>query len=110
MIPMSEVAKHNKDDDAWTVVHGKVRRPAAGIAIPSAPRLCRCFNLTTHPPVRRNHIGKNVQVLDITDFLPEHPGGKAILKQYAGKVRNALNSGSRTLRCGHMDALAAPAA
>jgi cytochrome b involved in lipid metabolism len=42
------VEKHNKDDDAWTVVHGKV--------------------------------------LDISEFLSQHPGGKAVLKQYAGKV------------------------
>lgn len=50
VIPLSEVAKHNKDGDAWTVVHGKV--------------------------------------LDISEFLPRHPGGKAVLKQYAGKVRS----------------------
>ena len=51
---MSEVAKHNKDGDAWTVVHGKI--------------------------------------LDISDFLPRHPGGKAVLKQYAGKVRSSTIS------------------
>jgi hypothetical protein len=48
VIPLSEVEKHDKDDDAWTVVHGKV--------------------------------------LDISEFLSQHPGGKAVLKQYAGKV------------------------
>lgn len=45
---MSEIAKHNQDGDAWTVVHRKV--------------------------------------LDISEFIPRHPGGKAVLKQYAGKV------------------------
>lgn len=45
---MSEVAKHDKDGDAWTVVHRKV--------------------------------------LNISEFIPRHPGGKAVLKQYAGKV------------------------
>ena len=48
VIPLSEVAKHHNDGDAWTVVHRKV--------------------------------------LDISDFIPRHPGGKAVLKQYAGKV------------------------
>eukprot|EP00892_Ulva_mutabilis_P012875 jgi/Ulvmu1/9960/UM059_0008.1 len=48
VIPLSEVAKHNKDGDAWTVVHRKV--------------------------------------LDISEFIPRHPGGKAVLKQYAGKI------------------------
>lgn len=49
---MSEVAKHDKDGDAWTVVHRKV--------------------------------------LDISEFIPRHPGGKAVLKQYAGKVCQLL--------------------
>lgn len=48
VIPLKEVAKHNKDGDVWTVVHGKV--------------------------------------YDISDFLPNHPGGKAVLSQYAGKI------------------------
>jgi hypothetical protein len=49
-IKLSEVQKHNKEDDAWVVIHGNV--------------------------------------VDVTDFLPQHPGGKAILQQYAGKVRH----------------------
>ena len=53
VIPMSEVAKHDKDGDAWTVVHRKV--------------------------------------LDISEFIPRHPGGKAVLKQYAGKVRQSFH-------------------
>ena len=46
---MSEVKKHNKDGDAWAVVHGNV--------------------------------------VNVSDFLPQHPGGKAVLQQYVGKVR-----------------------
>ena len=45
---MSEVKKHNKDGDAWAVVHGNV--------------------------------------VNVSDFLPQHPGGKAVLQQYVGKV------------------------
>ena len=43
-----EVAMHNKEDDCWIVVHGKV--------------------------------------YDVTEFLPQHPGGKRQLLQFAGQV------------------------
>lgn len=46
---MSEVKKHDKDGDAWVVIHGNV--------------------------------------VDVSDFVPRHPGGKAVLQQFAGKVR-----------------------
>ncbi|KAI8344929.1 FMN-dependent dehydrogenase-domain-containing protein [Blakeslea trispora] len=42
-----EVAKHNKKDDIWVIIHGKV--------------------------------------YDLTNFLPEHPGGQKIILKYAGK-------------------------
>ncbi|KAL2267561.1 hypothetical protein VTJ83DRAFT_4838 [Remersonia thermophila] len=43
----AEVAKHNKADDCWVIVHGKA--------------------------------------YDVTEFLPEHPGGTKIILKYAGK-------------------------
>lgn len=43
----SDVQKHNKQDDCWVIVHGKV--------------------------------------YDVTEFLPEHPGGSKIILKYAGK-------------------------
>ncbi|KAL2120610.1 hypothetical protein VTJ04DRAFT_4637 [Mycothermus thermophilus] len=43
----AEVAKHNKPDDCWVIVHGKA--------------------------------------YDVTEFLPEHPGGTKIILKYAGK-------------------------
>jgi cytochrome b involved in lipid metabolism len=52
-IKFSEVQKHNKEDDAWTVIHGNV--------------------------------------VNVTDFLQHHPGGKAILQQFAGKVCSCLH-------------------
>lgn len=60
-----EVAQHNKPDDCWVTLHGKV--------------------------------------YDVTAFLKEHPGGKAVLLRAAGKVRNlALSlSGGITLTCSH---------
>jgi len=42
-----EVAKHNKDDDCWVIIEGKV--------------------------------------LDVTKFLPDHPGGKKAILLYAGR-------------------------
>ncbi|KAB5554643.1 FMN-dependent dehydrogenase-domain-containing protein [Coniochaeta sp. 2T2.1] len=42
-----EVAKHNKSDDCWVIVHGRA--------------------------------------YDVTEFLPEHPGGQKIILKYAGK-------------------------
>ncbi|CAD2222092.1 flavoprotein subunit-like protein [Angomonas deanei] len=46
-ISRAEVAKHNKENDCWVIVHG--------------------------------------QVLDLTKFLPDHPGGKQSIIMYAGK-------------------------
>ncbi|KAL2255635.1 hypothetical protein VTK26DRAFT_2975 [Humicola hyalothermophila] len=43
----AEVAKHNKPDDCWVIVHGRA--------------------------------------YDVTEFLPEHPGGSGIILKYAGK-------------------------
>ncbi|KAK4126270.1 hypothetical protein N657DRAFT_670344 [Parathielavia appendiculata] len=42
-----EVAKHNRSDDCWVIVHGRA--------------------------------------YDVTEFLPEHPGGTKIILKYAGK-------------------------
>jgi cytochrome b involved in lipid metabolism len=42
-----EVAKHNKDNDCWVIIEGKV--------------------------------------LDVTNFLPDHPGGKKAILLYAGR-------------------------
>jgi cytochrome b involved in lipid metabolism len=61
---MSEVKKHNKDGDAWVVIHGNV--------------------------------------VDVSDFVPRHPGGKAVLQQFAGKVRRR-----RCFYCAHGLRLAA---
>ncbi|KAK4103739.1 hypothetical protein N658DRAFT_445171 [Parathielavia hyrcaniae] len=49
MAPLTgiEVAKHNKSDDCWVIVHGRA--------------------------------------YDVTEFLPEHPGGSKIILKYAGK-------------------------
>ncbi|SPQ23653.1 1947a1d9-dc8d-4ccd-8067-7ae122f40deb [Thermothielavioides terrestris] len=49
MAPLTgaEVAKHNKADDCWVIVHGRA--------------------------------------YDVTEFLPEHPGGTKIILKYAGK-------------------------
>ncbi|KAL2200462.1 FMN-dependent dehydrogenase-domain-containing protein [Corynascus similis CBS 632.67] len=49
MAPLTgvEVAKHNKSDDCWVIVHGRA--------------------------------------YDVTEFLPEHPGGTKIILKYAGK-------------------------
>ncbi|CAO3694702.1 unnamed protein product [Rhizopus stolonifer] len=46
-LSLSEVEKHNKKDDIWVIIHGKV--------------------------------------YDLTQFLPEHPGGQKIILKYAGK-------------------------
>jgi len=43
----AEVAKHNKDEDCWVIIEGKV--------------------------------------LDVTKFLPDHPGGKKAILLYAGR-------------------------
>ena len=42
-----EVAKHNKGDDCWVIIHGRA--------------------------------------YDVTDFMPEHPGGPNVILKYAGK-------------------------
>ncbi|GAB1318859.1 Cytochrome b2, mitochondrial precursor [Madurella fahalii] len=49
MAPLTgvEVAKHNKPNDCWVIVHGRA--------------------------------------YDVTEFLPEHPGGSKIILKYAGK-------------------------
>ncbi|KAI8991531.1 FMN-dependent dehydrogenase-domain-containing protein [Mycotypha africana] len=47
VISPQEVAKHDKKDDVWVIIHGKV--------------------------------------YDLTQFLPEHPGGQKIIMKYAGK-------------------------
>ncbi|KXX80283.1 Cytochrome b2, mitochondrial [Madurella mycetomatis] len=49
MAPLTgvEVAKHNKPNDCWVIVHGRA--------------------------------------YDVTEFLPEHPGGTKIILKYAGK-------------------------
>ncbi|KAL2177268.1 FMN-dependent dehydrogenase-domain-containing protein [Thermothelomyces heterothallicus CBS 202.75] len=49
MAPLTgvEIAKHNKPDDCWVIVHGRA--------------------------------------YDVTEFLPEHPGGTKIILKYAGK-------------------------
>lgn len=52
---MSEVKKHDKDGDMWTVIHGNV--------------------------------------VNVSEFVARHPGGKAVLSQYAGKVRAAAPAG-----------------
>lgn len=44
---VEEVAKHNKKDDCWVIVDGKV--------------------------------------LDVTSFLPDHPGGEKAILLYAGR-------------------------
>ena len=44
---MADVAKHNKKDDCWVIVDGKV--------------------------------------LDVTAFLPDHPGGEKAILLYAGR-------------------------
>ena len=43
----AEVAKHDKDNDCWVILHGKV--------------------------------------YDVTEFLPDHPGGKKAIMLFAGK-------------------------
>ncbi|KAL2148240.1 hypothetical protein VTH82DRAFT_2486, partial [Thermothelomyces myriococcoides] len=49
MAPLTgvEIAKHNKPDDCWVIVHGRA--------------------------------------YDVSEFLPEHPGGTSIILKYAGK-------------------------
>ncbi|KAG1046877.1 hypothetical protein G6F43_010655 [Rhizopus delemar] len=46
-LSLKEVEKHNKKNDIWIIIHGKV--------------------------------------YDLTNFLPEHPGGQKIILKYAGK-------------------------
>ena len=31
-------------------------------------------------------------VVDVSDFLPQHPGGKAVMRQYAGQARSAFHA------------------
>ncbi|KAI7872187.1 FMN-dependent dehydrogenase-domain-containing protein [Spinellus fusiger] len=47
LLTLQQVARHNKKEDIWVILHGKV--------------------------------------YDLTEFLPEHPGGQKIILKYAGK-------------------------
>lgn len=54
LISLDELAKHAKEGDQWTAIHGIV--------------------------------------YDVTEWIPDHPGGDALLGQYAGKVSPARTS------------------
>jgi cytochrome b involved in lipid metabolism len=63
---MQEVSKHNTENDVWVVVEDQVSLPQTSVNA-----------LTAHL--------SNLQVLDVTKFLPEHPGGAKAILLYAGK-------------------------
>lgn len=71
---LADVAKHNTEKDIWVVVNDQVRTPLS---------LASCYLILT------NDIDLictcHEQVLDVTSFLPEHPGGAKAILLYAGK-------------------------
>lgn len=73
---VEEVAKHNSKEDCWVIVSQAASCPCFPT---SAPFLChREYGLIPISQVE----GK---VLDVTNFLPDHPGGEKAILLYAGR-------------------------
>jgi len=64
-----EVAKHDSEKSCWVIVHGR----AYGRLALSRRVLYFMRRLTPSPSS------------DVTEFMPEHPGGMKIILKYAGK-------------------------
>jgi Cytochrome b5-like Heme/Steroid binding domain len=80
-IPWSTVRLHNHAGSCWMVVKNKVRAKA-GQAEHGA--VVSAWVLRGHPCSRSQIQTQKVQVYDVTNFVPHHPGGSAILA-YGGR-------------------------
>ncbi|CAE8717849.1 unnamed protein product [Polarella glacialis] len=98
---MDEVAKHTTKSDCWVVVAGQVlnvtsflsEHPGGELAILTfaGKDATEEFNMI-HPPDVAKHTTKSDcwvvvagQVLNVTSFLSEHPGGELAILTFAGK-------------------------
>ena len=70
-----EVAKHNTKDDCWVIVS---RAPLSSSDLRIRSYLSLGYELILISQVE----GK---VLDVTNFLPDHPGGEKAILLYAGR-------------------------
>ncbi|KAF4718309.1 hypothetical protein FOZ63_031835, partial [Perkinsus olseni] len=84
--PADVVEKYASDAVLGPVVEASAAPVAAAAAAPAAPT-----NGYTLEEVAKHNtdtdcwVALNGQVLDVTDFLPEHPGGKLAIMTFAGK-------------------------
>lgn len=98
---LAQVATHASESDCWVAINGKVRcspcavRPAGARHV-LAP-CCRCMRcaqrelqaVAPHPPTSAHTLSApaprvTLQVYDLTAWLPQHPGGVAILAVHCG--------------------------
>jgi L-lactate dehydrogenase (cytochrome) len=63
-----EIAKHNSKDDCWVIIHGRGKSRATSST--------RQYHSLTNTPL---------PAYDVTEFMPEHPGGPKVILKYAGK-------------------------
>jgi L-lactate dehydrogenase (cytochrome) len=66
-----EIAKHSSKDDCWVIIHGRGKFSTLSRA--TLRHTNTIHPLTLHP------------AYDVTEFMPEHPGGPKVILKYAGK-------------------------
>ncbi|TFY57602.1 hypothetical protein EVJ58_g6929 [Rhodofomes roseus] len=102
-----EVAAHNTAESCWIIVHGEfcfrnavltcgALRGVEDVRGERCPRSRQWFCSQMHTPDgeqaaerKANAIVRTGKAYDVTEFLPEHPGGSKIILKYAGKDATA---------------------
>jgi L-lactate dehydrogenase (cytochrome) len=63
-----EIAKHNNAKSCWVIIH-----------------VCNSSRACSPPPQVLSLTIPQGKAYDVTEFLPDHPGGQAIILKYAGR-------------------------
>lgn len=85
---MAEVAMHSDAESCWVVVEGEVRgrffaSPVAGVVVAASAATSAGLTVSADD-CWLCWFGLSIKVYDVTAFLDEHPGGKALLLSVGG--------------------------